>query len=209
MALFTFQSTAAETFNGTSDSDLFVASNNFLGAGDRAFGMGGIDDFQYFADTSLTGGVAGVDVFGTVTAIKTFAAFVLNSVETFTSINDSAQTLVFDMSSSADITDVVVSNSTAAVVYDELAKPFLETFEQSDPFAQGAFEVELALHRALGDRGDAILEPGEIGELVDAFLPDHRRIHVRHEQVGNAEFVARDDRVGGVKEALDHARQNV
>jgi Ca2+-binding RTX toxin-like protein len=121
MALFTYQTPAAENYTGGSDNDLFVASNNFLNAGDTANGSGGIDDFQYFADTSLTGGVAGVDVFGNAVVIKTFAAFQLNSVETFTTINDSGQTLVFDMSSSVGLTDVVVSNSTSAVVYDELA----------------------------------------------------------------------------------------
>ncbi len=74
MALFTFDQPGAETKNGTDDNDLFVASNNFFGAGDRAFGMGGIDDFQYYADSSLTG-VTGpvVDVFGNANTTKTFA----------------------------------------------------------------------------------------------------------------------------------------
>ena len=45
-----------------------------------------------------------------------------------------------------------------------------------------AGEIELALHRPLGDRGDLGFEPGIIGELVDAFLADDGRIHVGDEQ---------------------------
>ena len=53
MALFEFVLPSAETKDGTDSNDLFVSSNNNFGAGDRAFGNGGIDDFQYFADSSL------------------------------------------------------------------------------------------------------------------------------------------------------------
>ena len=54
--------------------------------------------------------------------------------------------------------------------------------QQRDALAQRRREIQLALHGALGDRGDLRLEPGIVGELVDAFLPDDRRIHVGDQQ---------------------------
>ena len=59
---------------------------------------------------------------------------------------------------------------------------FFEPFEQGDTLAQRAFELQLATHCPLGNVGNAILDPGEIGQFVDAFLPDHGRIHVGDEQ---------------------------
>ena len=55
-------------------------------------------------------------------------------------------------------------------------------------FGKGAREIELPLHGALGDRSDLLLEPGIIGELVDAFLADDRGIHVGDEQPRLATF---------------------
>ncbi len=60
--------------------------------------------------------------------------------------------------------------------------------QQRHPFAQRASEIEFALHRPLGDFGDLRLDPGVVGQFVDAFLPDHGRIHVRNEDIGNAEW---------------------
>ena len=73
---------------------------------------------------------------------------------------------------------------------------FGQILQQADPFLQRAFEIEFALHGALGDRGDAILQPREIGELVDAFLPDHGRIHVRHQQMRDHDRSCRQQQVG-------------
>ena len=50
--------------------------------------------------------------------------------------------------------------------------------QQRHPLAQRGRKRDLAPHRTLGDRRDAILNAGIIGELVDAFLADHGRIHV-------------------------------
>ncbi len=54
--------------------------------------------------------------------------------------------------------------------------------QQRNPLAQGRLEGDLAPHRALGDRRHVILEAERSGELVDAFLLDHGRVHVGQEQ---------------------------
>ena len=50
--------------------------------------------------------------------------------------------------------------------------------QQRDALAQRRLELDLAAHRAFGDLGDMRLQPGEIGQFVDAFLADHGGIHV-------------------------------
>ena len=51
--------------------------------------------------------------------------------------------------------------------------------EQGHTLAQAFLVVgDLAAHRRLGDGGDAVLDADLGGEFVDAFLPDHGRIHV-------------------------------
>ena len=57
-----------------------------------------------------------------------------------------------------------------------------DAFQQGDAFAQRRLEIDLATHGAFGDGGDMLLEPDDGGQLVDAFLADHRRIHVGKEQ---------------------------
>ena len=57
-----------------------------------------------------------------------------------------------------------------------------QALQQRDALAQGRLEGELAAHGALGDRRDLLLQPDEVGEFVDAFLPDHGGIHVGEEQ---------------------------
>ena len=124
MATFTYQLPSAETFNGGAGNDLFVGSNNFFGAGDRAFGGDGIDEFLYFADPSLTVDAAPKTVPAgfAVGPTKTFAAFQLNAVEVVTVTNDSGAVLVFDMSSSAGITDLVSANSSDGVIFDQVTE---------------------------------------------------------------------------------------
>ena len=53
-----------------------------------------------------------------------------------------------------------------------------QALQQRNALAQRRLELDLAAHGAFGDRGDMRLQPGEIGELVDAFLADHGGIHV-------------------------------
>ena len=67
-----------------------------------------------------------------------------------------------------------------------------QTLQLADPFAQGALELDLAAHGPLGDGGDLRLQPGEIGQLVQALAADDGRIHVGHEQ-GLAPALARLD----------------
>ena len=62
----------------------------------------------------------------------------------------------------------------------------VETGEQANPFPQGAGKIQLALHGALGDPRDLVLEARIIGELVDAFLADDGRIHVGDEQIASS-----------------------
>ena len=52
------------------------------------------------------------------------------------------------------------------------------SFKQRDALAQRRLELDFAAHRAFGDGGDMRLQPGEIGQFVDAFLADHGGIHV-------------------------------
>lgn len=54
--------------------------------------------------------------------------------------------------------------------------------QQGDALAQGRFELDLATHGTLGDFSDMFLQAHDGGQLVDAFLADHRRIHIGEEQ---------------------------
>jgi len=59
---------------------------------------------------------------------------------------------------------------------------FLKPFEQGDALAQRRLEGDLAAHGAFGDGGHMGLHADEIGELIDAFLPDHGGIHVGEDE---------------------------
>ena len=125
MAVFTFTSPSAEVIDGTGDADTFVSSNLNLNAGDRANGRAGFDDFQYFADATLTGsGLLGAGA-------RNFSTFILNDIERFTVSNDAARQINFDMSSTVNnvgfgivntLTEVSNNNSSAAVAFDQMTK---------------------------------------------------------------------------------------
>ena len=77
----------------------------------------------------------------------------------------------------------------------------------ADAGPQRLLEIELAVHGARGDRGDLRLDADGVGELVDAFLLDHGRIHVGDEQPlaaigerheGDVDGPAGDQRARGV-----------
>lgn len=57
-----------------------------------------------------------------------------------------------------------------------------QALEQRDPLDQGWFEFDLAAHGAFGDGGDEGLLADKISHLINAFLPDHGRIHIGDEK---------------------------
>src|SRR5208283_1048042 len=57
-----------------------------------------------------------------------------------------------------------------------------EAAQHRDALAQGGGEVELAVHAAAGDGGDAVLQPGEVGELVERLRGDDGAVHVGEQQ---------------------------
>ncbi len=75
----------------------------------------------------------------------------------------------------------------------------VEAGQQGDPLAERRLEVELSLHGALGDLGNLALEAGEIGKLVEAFLADDRRIHVRDQQALEAVLLGLNEDVDVLK----------
>ncbi len=97
-----------------------------------------------------------------------------------------------------------IGNAFAAHFFHALHR---QALEQGDAGAQRRLEIELAIHGAGGDGGDFVLDADGIGELVDALLLDHGRIHVGDEQLlapigerheGDIDGPAGDDVVGGL-----------
>ena len=88
-----------------------------------------------------------------------------------------------------------------------LDRGFLQPFQQGDALVQRAREIEFAAHRALGNLGHLRLHAQEIGQLVDAFLPDHGRIHVAHQQAGNRDRIV-GEQCGDGREMLFHQRSD-
>ena len=72
-----------------------------------------------------------------------------------------------------------------------------DAFQQRDALAQRRLEFELAAHGALGDVGNLLLQAHVSGELVDALLADHGRIHVGEEQALATGCGRLDDDVDG------------
>ena len=58
----------------------------------------------------------------------------------------------------------------------------IQPFEQRDPRVERGGEIEFAAHRAFGHLGDLLLDPGIVGQFVDALDGDHGRIHVGDQQ---------------------------
>lgn len=72
-----------------------------------------------------------------------------------------------------------------------------DAFQQPNALSQRRLEFELAAHGAFGDLGDLLLQADIGGELVDALLADHGRIHVGEEQALAAGRGRLDDDVDG------------
>ena len=58
-----------------------------------------------------------------------------------------------------------------------------KSLEHRDAFAQGGGKVELAAHRAFGDRRNLRLDARHVGKLVQALAIDDRGIHVRDQKL--------------------------
>ena len=58
----------------------------------------------------------------------------------------------------------------------------LQTLQQLHPPPQRFDKVQLAAHRTLGHGADFGLQPGIIGQLVNAFHGDHGAVHIGHEE---------------------------
>ena len=80
-----------------------------------------------------------------------------------------------------------------------LDRAFFQPFQKCDSLGQRAGKIDLAAHGPFGNGGDLLLKPGEIGQLVDAFLADHGRIHVGHEQARHLDFVIRHQQVAAAE----------
>ena len=57
-----------------------------------------------------------------------------------------------------------------------------QALQHADALAQRAFEVEFAIHRALRDGGDAVLDAGLAGEFVQRLGGDDGAVHVGDQQ---------------------------
>ncbi len=82
---------------------------------------------------------------------------------------------------------------------------FWQPFQQGDATLERLLEIELAAHRALGHFSDLGLDSGIVGQLVDAFDRDHRRVHVRHNQPSAAFGAFLNDNVHTGKRAFKRA----
>ena len=64
---------------------------------------------------------------------------------------------------------------------DPLDHRSIKAFQQGDAFPQRRLEGNLAVHRTRGDGRHMGLQTNLVGKFVDAFLVDHRRVHVGDE----------------------------
>ena len=92
------------------------------------------------------------------------------------------------------------------IVYD----PRRQSFEQRYPLAQRWRKCKLPAHGTLGDGSHMRLLPDQVGELVDALLADHGRIHVSHEQSFAAAGCLLHHHIDGlIAERFPHPLRNV
>ena len=82
---------------------------------------------------------------------------------------------------------------------------FLEPFQQRHPRVERGREIEFAAHRRFGDFGDLVLDPGIIGEFVDALDGDHCRIHIGDDQFLFAALCGLDDHIDPFQRTLQRA----
>ena len=68
-----------------------------------------------------------------------------------------------------------------------------QSLKQGHPCAQGGREIQFPAHGRRGDLGHARLEPGHVGDLVDALDGDEGGVHVHRQEL---ELLATQRRVG-------------
>ena len=76
-------------------------------------------------------------------------------------------------------------------VDDLLQRDSRAALQQRDAAAERLLEIQLAAHRALGDRPHLVADAGQPRELVDHLALDQRRVHVERDQPA----IAAEDRV--------------
>ena len=69
-----------------------------------------------------------------------------------------------------------------ALVVHARERSRVEPREQRDAALETLAEIDFAAHRALGYRGDLRLDAAQVGDLVDAFDRDQRRVHIHRHQ---------------------------
>ncbi len=79
-----------------------------------------------------------------------------------------------------------VSEAYALIQYP-LKHRDIKPFEQFDALGEGGREIKLALHRHLGNSGDFFFHADEVGNFIDAFVLNQRRIHIHQQQAGLTE----------------------
>ncbi len=142
MATFSLKpaSDGADNIEGTEASDLAVAVNANLNAGDIVDLKGGSDIVRSAVDASLLANVAGR---------HDFSGFTFLGVETFEIINDS--TLVpgirYDMSSSPGIQTFRITNSSATTTIDQI--PNLAVFELDNYTNAGFANVNIGFRSSV------------------------------------------------------------
>ena len=110
--------------------------------------------------------------------------------------------------------DYVAANSleiSGGVLTGRLAGPVIDragkAAQHGHPLTQGALEADLPAHGAFGDRRDPRLDPGEVGQLVEALAADDGGVHVGDEQRLLAALGRLHGEIDGqVSEGLVHRR---
>src|SRR5207253_4823721 len=81
-----------------------------------------------------------------------------------------------------------------ALVVHARERSDIEAREQRDAACQALAEVDFAAHRARGNRGDLRFDALQVGDLVDAFDTDQRRVHVHlHQPYAVEALLVRDE----------------
>lgn len=134
-----------EVISGTTGDDIFYGNEDNFDAGDILIGMGGFDQFSFFAD-------------GNYSSAVTYGAFQLRNIERLEVTNDSNVQMIFDMSGSPGTYQFSVDNSSSSVTFTQVAALTANTeLNISDTTTVGSTNVELLFRDAvLAGGNDAV-----------------------------------------------------